>query len=551
MSSSETVFERAAFSSRNTRTSTAAQSLDVRVAKSYKSRSSAGFTLEADFQVDPGFTVLVGPSGTGKSTLLRCIAGLTDPDRGRITIGDRVLFDDASKTSITAAQRKVAFVFQHLALFPHLTVEENVGYGIRSLPSGEREPKIASVLESFRIGHLRSQLPKEISGGEQQRVALARALVTEPCVLLLDEPLSSLDVHNKASIIEDLRKWNDAHGVPILYVTHSQEEMFALGEHVIVFDPGGVMRDGLPIGTVPGGRPPQSAEPSAFDNLVATTVLEERSERGTMLCRISGTSIQLEIPRKPVPIGSDILIRIPSREIVLAAAAPQIIGACNVIGGYVRQADRAGKSFQLSIECGIELRAEVAPDALEGIRAPGRVWMIIPPGACHFERIERLRPLQRLFVFVCSGNTVRSPLAQAICNAEVARRLRIPLEALGQLPVRAVSAGISANPGAPMAEEAQQALVALGIPRLGHKSQNLTDALVSQAEVIFCMTEEQCRQVEALFPAAAFKIRVLNPSGDLEDPHGGDWRQVLQFAQQVRESISLRLEEIGLGQELP
>ena len=410
MSASESVFQRAGFSDRTSAAASQAvhpgRALDVRVLKSYSGRGQSGFTLEADFQVQPGFTVLVGPSGTGKSTLLRCIAGLSDPDQGRITIGERVLFDAEKKISITAAQRRVAFVFQHLALFPHLSVEENVSYGIRRLPVAQREERVASVVESFRISHLRKQLPKEISGGEQQRVALARALVTEPSLLLLDEPLSSLDVHNKASIIEDLQKWNQAHGVPVLYVTHSQEEMFALGEHVIVFDPGGLMSEGLPIGSVPRRSNPDASD---FDNLVEATVLRDQPERGTMQCRIAGTSLELEVPRKAVPIGSDIVLRIPSHEIVLATAPPQLIGACNVIQGQIQHVERMGRNFQLRVQCGIELRAELVPDALQGIRAPGRVWMIIPPDACHFERVQRLRPLQRIFVFVCGGNTGRSP----------------------------------------------------------------------------------------------------------------------------------------------
>jgi molybdate transport system ATP-binding protein len=522
------------------------RTLDVRVLKSYKGRSQSGFTLEADFQVQPGFTVLVGPSGSGKSTLLRCIAGLADPDEGRIVAANRILFDDQKKISIAAAQRRVAFVFQRLALFPHLNVEENVGYGIRRLSPREREPQVANVLESFRIAYLRKQLPKEISGGEQQRVALARALVTDPSVLLLDEPLSSLDVHNKASIIEDLQTWNQKHSVPILYVTHSQEEMFALGEHVIVFDPGGVMTEGLPISSIPRRDNPEASD---FDNLVEATVLGERPERGTMQCRISGTGIELEVPLKQVPSGSEIVVRIPAHAIVLATAAPELLGVCNVIQGQIQHVERMGRSFQVRIQCGVELRAELAPEALEGFRAPGRVWLIIPPAACHIERIQRLRPLQRLFVFVCGGNTSRSPLAQAICNAEVARRLRIPLDALGQLPVRAVSAGISVNPGSPMPEEAQAALQAMGLPRLSHKSQGLTPALVASAEAVFCMTVELRQRVEAMFPEAATKIRCLDPDGDIEDPGGAEKQVFRDVAARLRKLIAIRLTESGLTEE--
>ena len=546
MSASKSSFQHAGFSSPRKlpeQSGDPQPALDVRVLKSYNGRGQSGFTLEADFQVQPGFTVLVGPSGTGKSTLLRCIAGLTDPDGGRIAIGKRVLFDAENKISVPAAHRRVAFVFQHLALFPHLSVEENVGYGIRRMPASEREPQVAAILESFRIAHLRKQLPKEISGGEQQRVALARSLVTEPAALLLDEPLSSLDVHTKASIIEDLQKWNEKHGVPILFVTHSQEEMFALGERVIVFDPGGLMTEGLAIGSVPRRDRPDASD---FDNLVEATVLAERTERGTMLCRISGTNLHLEVPRKPVPLGSDVVLRIPAHEIVLATAPPDLIGVCNVIQGQIQHVERMGTNFQLRIQCGIELRAELAPDCLGAIRAPGWVWLIIPPAACHFDRIRRLRPLQRLFLFVCSGNTSRSPLAQAICNAEVARRLRIPLDALGQLPVRAVSAGIAVTPGATVSEDAQTALEAMGFPRTTHTARSLTPDLMASAEAVFCMTADQRRQVEARFPAAAGKIRCIDPDGDIQDPAGGGEQAFQEVARRLRERVGILLAESQL-----
>lgn len=546
MSAPESVFQRAGFSSRGNDRGTD-HALDVRVLKTYSGRGQAGFTLEADFQVQPGFTVLVGPSGTGKSTLLRCIAGLTDPDKGRITIGHRVLFDSDEGTSVVAAQRRVAFVFQHLALFPHLSVEENVAYGIRRLPRDQKEARITAVLESFRIAHLRTQIPKQISGGEQQRVALARALVTEPAVLLLDEPLSSLDVHNKASIIEDLQKWNAAHNVPVLYVTHNQEEMFALGEHVIVFDPGGVMSEGLPIGTVPRRENPGASD---FDNLVDATVLRQLPDHGTMQCQIGGTRFELEVPRRTVPTGSDIVIRIPAHEIVLATAPPELLGAINILQGQIQQVEPMGQNFQLRVQCGgLELRTELPPDALQGIRAPGRVWLIIPPHACHFERISRLRPLQRLFVFVCGGNTSRSPLAQAICNAEVARRLRMPLDALGQLPIRAVSAGTSANAGTPVSEEAQMVLQAMDLPRLQQTAQNLTAELVTAAEAIFCMTAEQCQQIVAMFPHAAAKVHRLDPESDIEDPHGAGERKFRELASRLRMLIDMRLADSGFVEQ--
>src|SRR5271165_5502330 len=209
------------------------------------------FILEVDFQAAPGFTILFGPSGAGKTTLLDCVAGLTRPDSGRIAVGDRVWFDAATETGFSlvdlpVARRRVGYVFQTLALFPHLTVEQNVQYGLAHLPQAERATQASAILQAFRIPHLAQRYPREISGGESQRTALARTLVTDPAVLLLDEPLAALDAATKSNIIDDLRIWNHAHRIPILYVTHSREEVFALGERVLILDAGRIVADGTP-----------------------------------------------------------------------------------------------------------------------------------------------------------------------------------------------------------------------------------------------------------------------------------------------------------------
>ncbi|MGD0567156.1 MAG: ATP-binding cassette domain-containing protein [Candidatus Sulfotelmatobacter sp.] len=551
MSSSTGLFRRLGLASDEGLVSDSAQNqtrsgLDVRVVKSYPGKGSAAFTLEANFQVSTGFTVLVGPSGTGKSTLLRCIAGLCDPDQGRIAVGDRVLFDSEQRLSIEPAQRRVAFVFQRLALFPHLTVEENVGYGLRQLPAKQREPRVSGILESFQIAHLRKHLPDAISGGERQRVALARSLVTEPSLLLLDEPLSSLDVGTKAGIVEDLRKWNELHHVPILYATHSHEEMFALGEQVIVFDPGGVMTDGLPLDVVSTPRRDSPASSADFENLMDVTVVGPRPSNGTMICRLGPNQIQIEVPPAYTPPGSEIQLSILSSEIFLASAEPELIGSWNLIPGKVSELNRVGVFVDAVVDCGINLRVRVSADSWEVLQASREVWVMIHPFSCHFVRIKRLRPLQRLVVFVCGGNTSRSPIAQAVCNSEIARRLRIPASALRMFPVRAVSAGLTAEPGTPVTEEAQRALQAIGIPRSSHRSQNLTSELAGEAEAIFCMTEKQRQQASAMFPLAAAKIHCLLPGVDLEDPSGGSPDVFLKLAKQLQELVGLRLAEFGV-----
>ena len=217
-------------------------------------------------------------------------------------------------------------MFQDLALFPHLSVQDNVMYGLRRLDGPERKRRMREILESFQIAHLCGRSPREISGGEQQRVALARSLVTEPSVLLLDEPLSSLDPRTKVRIIEDLQRWNQTRRIPILYVTHDHGEVLAMGDRVIALEQGKIVAEGLPLDVVPAPPRAALAQPAGFENLFDATVLELREQEGTMVCQLTGTSIR---PRGSAGAGSDRLGSVPrdprrrDPRLVFAAGDPQ------------------------------------------------------------------------------------------------------------------------------------------------------------------------------------------------------------------------------------
>jgi molybdate transport system ATP-binding protein len=218
----------------------ASRALSARVHLERRAARSS-FVLDVSIEVPAGITVLFGPSGAGKSTLLDCIAGLLRPNAGRIAVGDKALFDSDARVNLPPQKRAIAYVFQSLALFPRMTVEENVAYGLADLPPGERASRVSTILPAFHVEALHARRPDEISGGEKQRVALARSLVTQPQVLLLDEPLGALDSELKTSIVGDLRAWNAAQRIPILYVTHSRDEMEALAERVIRLEGGRVI----------------------------------------------------------------------------------------------------------------------------------------------------------------------------------------------------------------------------------------------------------------------------------------------------------------------
>ncbi len=217
-------------------------SLHVRLKKAFSAKKMQRFALDVEFSAPDGVTVIFGPSGSGKTTLLECLAGLVQPGAGTISADGEVLFDSACYINVPPQQRRIGYVFQELALFPHMTAAQNVGFGIRA-SDDEKRKLVCDILERFHIAHLASNRPDEISGGERQRVALARALVTKPRLLLLDEPFSALDDELKASIIGDLKRWLAENEIPVLLVTHDRNEAQMLGERMLLLKEGSVVSE--------------------------------------------------------------------------------------------------------------------------------------------------------------------------------------------------------------------------------------------------------------------------------------------------------------------
>jgi molybdate transport system ATP-binding protein len=278
---------------------------------------------------------------------------------------------------------------QDLALFPHLTVEQNTEYGLAHLPSPARRQRAASMLQEFRIDHLRQQRPAQISGGERQRVALARALVTDPCVLLLDEPLAALDAPTKARILDDLRRWNQTHRIPILYVTHSREEVMALGERVLVMEAGRIIAQGTPHEVLSAPLQETVAHLAGFENVFDAKVWLVHEDRGTMTCRLpgdrTGSFVLLETPLIRAEAGSPLRVGIRAGDILLAVSKPVGLSARNVIAGRLISLERRDMIVSARVDCGVEMEVYLtlaARDALE-LAAGREVWLVIKTHSCH------------------------------------------------------------------------------------------------------------------------------------------------------------------------
>ena len=202
------------------------------------------FRLEVAFASDKDFVVLFGPSGAGKSLTLQTIAGLTTPDAGRIVVGERTIFDSSRNIKVPARHRNVGYVFQDYALFPHLTVAQNVSFGLKRgwpwyLPRGERL-RLEEVLDIFELTPLKYSLPRDLSGGQRQRVALARAIIRRPSLLLLDEPFSALDALLRGRMRQELLRVQERFNLPVILITHDPEDVAALAQTVVVYEAGKV-----------------------------------------------------------------------------------------------------------------------------------------------------------------------------------------------------------------------------------------------------------------------------------------------------------------------
>jgi molybdate transport system ATP-binding protein len=360
--------------------------LDVQLEKTLNVTSTSPFKLDLRFEARPGVLILFGASGAGKSLTLQLLAGLQTPDRGTIRAGGEALFDSFRQINVPVRQRCVGFVFQNLALFPHLNTRQNVAYGLTHISAAERRQRVGAMLEKLKINSLADRSPQTLSGGEQQRVALARALVTRPRMLLLDEPLSALDLSIKRSIVADLQRINQEQRIPILYVTHDRSEALSLGERVLLLESGRVVAEGKPLDVLTQPVKESVANLTGVENLFDVRVVGRNPERGTLTCDAGGC--RLEIPYGDWPIDQPLRVGLRSGDILLAVSPPAGLSAQNILPGRIQQIDATDYEVRLQVNCGKIFDVTLTRSAIETLELNlgQEVWLIFKAHSCHVLR---------------------------------------------------------------------------------------------------------------------------------------------------------------------
>jgi molybdate transport system ATP-binding protein len=340
--------------------------LDIDVVRRFR----GGPEVRARLSVAAGagsVTVLFGPSGSGKTTLLRCLAGLDRPQEGTIRLGGETWDDVSRGVHVPPRRRRVGLLFQEHALFPHMSVAANLGYGVAALPRPEREARIREVAALARVEELLHRRPGEISGGQRQRVALARALAPRPRLLLLDEPLSALDAPTREELRGELRGVLRASGVPSLVVTHDRVEALALGDALAVIAEGGVRQVG-PVAEV-------FAAPA--DLAVARVVGTENVLRARIVCREDGLAVAESgalrlVALDPGHLDGEAFACFRAEEVVLEPAGGSSTSARNHLAATVTALAAEGPLVRVTLDAGTRLVALVTRASAERLAlAPG------------------------------------------------------------------------------------------------------------------------------------------------------------------------------------
>ena len=348
------------------------RSLSFQIFKKYDD-----FTLDCRGEFGAGVTAVFGPSGSGKTMMLNCIAGMTSPDSGEVRVGGALIYSSKSRVDVAPEKRRFGYVFQHGALFPHMTVGANVSYGFDLTPASERRFSPDDLAELLGITSLMHRDVAGLSGGERQRVAIARALAVSPRLLLLDEPVSSLDAQGRASILKYLRQVSNELQTPMLYVSHSLSEVLALASHTFALDRGQSIAYGPTPDVMAHPAVARIADFGTLENLLEGEILESENPGETSRLRV-GEATLICPPTQALP-GESVTVSVRAGDIILSMGAPPLMSARNTVPAVIRELRKAGGRVLVHVDIGDSLVVEITPASASDLALkPGRdVYLVI------------------------------------------------------------------------------------------------------------------------------------------------------------------------------
>jgi molybdate transport system ATP-binding protein len=291
------------------------------------------FSLQTSFQMGKGVLGILGPSGCGKSMTMKCIAGLETANEGTIQLNERILFDSESKIKLPPRKRKIGYVFQNYALFPHLTVSENIAYGIKAMPKALRVKSVDEMVAKMQLKGLEGAYPSKLSGGQQQRVALARTLITQPDVVMLDEPFSALDTHIKhlleKELIEMIRNNYDG---TVLLVTHNIEEAYRMCDKIMIMDQGSILQVGSKKEVIQNPIVSAAARITGCKNIFPVKIVEEKE--GHLLVKAKDLVFSVEKnQKKSISKNTEMIAGVRAHHLTISdkTLAKENVFACQVV----------------------------------------------------------------------------------------------------------------------------------------------------------------------------------------------------------------------------
>ncbi len=356
--------------------------LEAAIKKRFGPNGQNTFTLDAAFTAAEGITVVFGPSGSGKTTTLRAIAGMVTPDEGKIALGERVYFDSAARVNLSMQRRRVGFVFQDYLLFPHLTALENALYGVPGKSDKARRARAREMLRLVGVDHAAARRPRELSGGEQQRVALARALGSDPAILLLDEPLSAVDVATRARLLDEIVELQRQTRIPFLYVTHSPADAVRIGDFLLVLNQGRIVQQGKPLEVFNSPLNVPAAQVAGAENILLGTLAGHQPDQGISV--VDFGKCRIIIPHTDLPVGARVTLGIRADDIIVSREPITRTSARNLLPGKVKRLLRDGERIEMIAGCGVDLKARITPQAVQALElAPGAdVYLLIKANSC-------------------------------------------------------------------------------------------------------------------------------------------------------------------------